>query len=166
MLNRQLGRTEFMPFAPVTLVEHSLDRYVDAERILLPGRFMTITCYCTGADEARVAGPPCTLDGTARPQIVRREDNPGFHASWRSTPAHGHPDADQHVVQHARGAIAAHPRSAVRAFPSRRTRLSSMGPFLVVAGSGARSRRAEGGGGMTIRPMAGRGFLISSMPSR
>lgn len=77
-LNRALRRTEFMPFAPAVLAEearrcfHGLD---GAERT---ARFMTITFACTEWMRSHCPGV-VHVDGTARPQLVRREDNPGLH---------------------------------------------------------------------------------------
>jgi carbamoyltransferase len=77
-INKRLGRTEFMPFAPYVLDE-------DAERIfdipphsLYPSRFMTITVNVK--EEHRSTIPAVVhIDGTARPQIVHREDNPIYY---------------------------------------------------------------------------------------
>jgi carbamoyltransferase len=77
-LNEALGRTEFMPFAPAVLdgeAERCFLGYDGAQRT---ARFMTITFNCT--DWMKEACPGVVhVDGTARPQIVRAEDNPGFH---------------------------------------------------------------------------------------
>jgi len=78
-LNRQLDRTEFMPFAPICL-------YEDAEEyfILRPGEkraceFMTLVTYCTEKMK-RECPAAVHIDGTARPQLVRADQNPGMHA--------------------------------------------------------------------------------------
>lgn len=77
-LNDRLDRSEFMPFAPVV-------RDVDATRIfklppqsLYAARFMTITCQVQ--DEWRDRIPAVVhVDGTARPQVIRRDDNPLYY---------------------------------------------------------------------------------------
>lgn len=76
-LNERLDRTEFMPFAPSVLGEH-VDEYFQIESGADAGRFMTITF---DAQERTAAAAPAVvhIDGTARPQIVHRSDNPGYH---------------------------------------------------------------------------------------
>jgi carbamoyltransferase len=74
-LNRRLERSEFMPFAPYVLEE-------DAERVFditsvnrYAARFMTITCAVKPEWHARIPAV-IHVDGSARPQIVRDQDNP------------------------------------------------------------------------------------------
>ena len=77
-LNKNLKRTEFMPFAPSTLYEEAPRCYDGVRGGETPARFMTITFQCT--DWMRTHCPGVVhLDGTARPQLVRREDNPGYY---------------------------------------------------------------------------------------
>jgi carbamoyltransferase len=81
-LNQRLGRTEFMPFAPVTLWEHRHECYRNLEGAELAAQFMTITFDCT--DSMRRDCPAAVhVDGTARPQLVREEINPGYYAILR-----------------------------------------------------------------------------------
>jgi carbamoyltransferase len=78
-LNKNLKRTEFMPFAPSTLDEaahHCYDGVAGAET---SARYMTITFQCTDWMQKHCPGV-VHLDKTARPQLVRREDNPSYHA--------------------------------------------------------------------------------------
>lgn len=71
-LNKRLDRTEFMPFAPVTLDEHADACYRGLDRCRHTAEFMTITCDCS--DEMRRTSPAVVhLDGTARPQLIRRD---------------------------------------------------------------------------------------------
>jgi carbamoyltransferase len=78
-LNEKLGRTEFMPFAPATLAEEAGRCYRSLATVANTARFMTITCDCT--EYMRLASPAAVhVDGTARPQLVDAETNPGFHA--------------------------------------------------------------------------------------
>jgi carbamoyltransferase len=77
-LNERLVRTEFMPFAPVTLWESRGECYRDLEGAEETARFMTITFDCT--EQMRRQSPAVVhVDGTARPQLLRREDNPGYY---------------------------------------------------------------------------------------
>jgi len=77
-LNKQLGRTEFMPFAPATLYEDRDKCYLNVEGAEHAAEFMTITFDCT--DWMRKHSPAAVhVDGTARPQLVRKEVNPSFY---------------------------------------------------------------------------------------
>jgi carbamoyltransferase len=78
-LNRMLRRSEFMPFAPTVLED-------DAPAILegwapdhASSRHMTTTYHVTPAGRA-IAPAVVHVDGTARPQVLRAEDNPRYHA--------------------------------------------------------------------------------------
>jgi carbamoyltransferase len=132
-LNRRLGRTEFMPFAPVTLAEHCRERYRDVDRCLPAARFMTITCACT--ELMRRESPAAVhVDGTARPQILRREDNPGFHAileEYRKLT--GIPTLINTSFNMHEEPIVCTPEDAVRAFRQACLDDLAMGPFLVHA---------------------------------
>ncbi|MBI4049956.1 MAG: hypothetical protein HY398_00735 [Candidatus Doudnabacteria bacterium] len=77
-LNKKLRRSEFMPFAPVTLIEHIKDCYIGIADDPLAAKYMTITYQCT--DQMKRESPACAhLDGTARPQVIKREDNPYYY---------------------------------------------------------------------------------------
>lgn len=77
-LNDRLSRTEFMPFAPVTLWEDRHDCYKGMEGAEETARFMTITFDCT--DEMKAMSPAvCHIDGTARPQLIRKGENPCYY---------------------------------------------------------------------------------------
>jgi carbamoyltransferase len=77
-LNDRLSRSEFMPFAPVVTAE-------DAESVFDLGpvkrgaaRFMTITCGVREAWRARIPAV-VHVDGTARPQVIERAQNPLYY---------------------------------------------------------------------------------------
>lgn len=78
-LNQQLHRTEFMPFAPMALYE-DFEKYFEIRKGTERScEFMTLVVGCT--DTMRRLCPAAVhIDGTARPQLVRREINPGMHA--------------------------------------------------------------------------------------
>lgn len=77
-LNTRLGRTEFMPFAPVTLYEKREECYINMPGAEHTAEFMTITFDCT--DKMKADCPAAVhVDGTARPQLVRREVNQGYY---------------------------------------------------------------------------------------
>jgi len=77
-LNQKFERTEFMPFAPVILEEHAAEYFPDWREDHVAARFMTITY---DASEVAKKNIPAAIhvDGTARPQVIRRQDNPGYY---------------------------------------------------------------------------------------
>lgn len=77
-LNKKLQRTEFMPFAPATIWEKREEEYLNLEGAEKPAKFMTITFNCTDVMKKRSPGV-VHLDGTARPQLVKKEDNPSYY---------------------------------------------------------------------------------------
>ncbi|MCH7891449.1 MAG: carbamoyltransferase [Gemmatimonadetes bacterium] len=77
-LNQRLGRSGFSPFGPVVLEEYADQCFHGREGAERAARFMTMAFACT--DWMRDHCPGVVhVDGTARPQIVRRQDNPGLH---------------------------------------------------------------------------------------
>ncbi len=75
-LNQRMNRTEFMPFAPVVRREDS-EKYFQGfeETDMLTAAFMTSTFYVTDIF-ARLCPAVTHIDNTARPQIVRKNDDP------------------------------------------------------------------------------------------
>ena len=78
-LNDQLGRTEFMPFAPAVLAEAAPRLFIGMDGgNTKTSEFMTITFDCT--EEMKEHSPAAVhIDGTARPQLVTPTSNPSFH---------------------------------------------------------------------------------------
>jgi carbamoyltransferase len=77
-LNRQLRRTEFMPFAPICPWEYAEEYFELREGEKRACEFMTYVVPCT--EKMRTTCPAAVhVDGTARPQLVRREINPGVY---------------------------------------------------------------------------------------
>lgn len=77
-LNRQLKRTEFMPFAPVILEQDAPAMMKDYGAINCRAmKYMTITGDVTEAF-ARVGSAAVHVDQTARPQVVGESDNPSL----------------------------------------------------------------------------------------
>ena len=71
-LNEQLGRTEFMPFAPVLLEEDAQDLFYNFASDKTT-KFMTMTFNCK--DEFINNYPAAAhIDGTARPQVLFKDD--------------------------------------------------------------------------------------------
>jgi carbamoyltransferase len=130
-LNKRLGRTEFMPFAPVTLYEAREKYFHNIKGAEHAAEFMTVTFDCT--DEMKRDCPAAVhIDGTARPQLIRREVNPGYYdilkeyekisgiSSLINTSFNMHEEP-----------IVCSPFDAVRAFLQGELDILVIGPFLV-----------------------------------
>lgn len=81
-LNKLLARSDFMPFAPALLAEDAPEWLEGYESARHAAEFMTVCFRCTPRMKA---GHPAVVhvDGTARAQLVARENNPAFHALLR-----------------------------------------------------------------------------------
>ena len=77
-LNVNLQRTEFMPFAPAVLWEERHRCFESMSGAEHPAQFMTITFDCTPWMSESMKGV-VHIDGTARPQLVKKDINPGFY---------------------------------------------------------------------------------------
>jgi carbamoyltransferase len=142
-LNKQLRRSEFMPFAPVTLAEHAGACYEGVSGAEHTAEFMTITFDATR--EMREQSPACVhIDGTARPQLVTREVNPSIY----QTLAHYHalsgiPSIINTSFNMHEEPIICTPAEAVRAFLAAHLDALAIGNYLVINESEeARARRA------------------------
>lgn len=76
-LNQRLKRTEFMPFAPSILEEDAAEFLAGWKPSQAAARFMTMTYDVL--ELGRRTPAVVHVDNTARPQVVRRQDNPSFH---------------------------------------------------------------------------------------
>jgi carbamoyltransferase len=77
-LNRRLERSEFMPFAPVVTESRAREVFEVTDTNAYASRFMTITCAVKPEWRERIPAV-VHVDGTARPQVIRREQNPLYH---------------------------------------------------------------------------------------
>ena len=77
-LNKRLKRTEFMPFAPVTIEELAPKCYQGWEKNHIASKYMTVTYNCT---PEMVKDCPATvhIDNTARPQVISKNDEKLMH---------------------------------------------------------------------------------------
>ncbi|MEP3479815.1 MAG: carbamoyltransferase C-terminal domain-containing protein [Fuerstiella sp.] len=77
-LNHQLGRTEFMPFAPAVMQDLGHRLFANVEGCEKTAEFMTVTFNCN--EEMKSKCPAAVhVDGTARPQFVSPETNASFY---------------------------------------------------------------------------------------
>jgi carbamoyltransferase len=77
-LNKRLKRTEFMPFAPVTLEEYADQCYENLAGARYPAKFMTVTFDCTNWMKEHCPAV-VHVDGTARPQLIDKDTNPSYY---------------------------------------------------------------------------------------
>lgn len=129
-LNEALVRTEFMPFAPATLQEDAERLYHNVKGAERTARFMTITFQCTDLMKRHCPGV-VHLDGTARPQLVRRADNPKYfriiqeYRRLTGLPAIINTSFNMHEEP-----IVCSPEDAIRAFQLGHLDYLAMGGFL------------------------------------
>jgi carbamoyltransferase len=130
-LNKQLGRTEFMPFAPACLAEEAPRLFKNLAGCEKTAEFMTITFDCT--DEMKRHSPAAVhVDGTARPQLVRPETNASFHKILKAYHARtGIPVLINTSFNMHEEPIVGSPADAVRAFLLGNVDYLAAGPFLV-----------------------------------
>lgn len=130
-LNKRLGRTEFMPFAPVTLYEARERCYHNVKGAEHAAEFMTITFDCT--EFMRENCPAAVhVDGTARPQLIRREVNPGYYDILTEyEKLSGIPSLINTSFNMHEEPIVNSPEDAVRAFLAGGLDYLAIGPFLV-----------------------------------
>jgi carbamoyltransferase len=155
-LNKRLDRTEFMPFAPATLEDELSRSFESLSGAEHTAEFMTITSDCTEWFR-RTCPAAVHVDGTARPQIVRKETNPSFHhvlEAYRKLTGIGtvvNTSFNMHEEP-----IVCVPQDAVRSFVRGHLDYLAIGPFIVenprlgsVVGEPPRrvDGAAQGGGG-------------------
>ncbi len=130
-LNARLNRTEFMPFAPVTLADRAQECFVGTEGGGRAARYMTITFEVSEAMKERSPGV-VHLDGTARPQIIHEADNPGYHEVLQTySEMSGAPTLINTSFNMHGEPIVCSPQDAIRAFRASGLPWLTVGPFLV-----------------------------------
>lgn len=130
-LNEKLGRSEFMPFAPVTLFEKRQDCYVNSHQAMSASEFMTVTFNCT--PQMKNLSPAAVhIDGTARPQIIKKETNLPYHAVVESYyKKTGIPSLINTSFNIHEEPIVLSPQDAIETFKKARLDYLAIGPFLV-----------------------------------
>ncbi|MCL4871390.1 MAG: carbamoyltransferase [Anaerolineae bacterium] len=143
-LNEHLKRTEFMPFAPATLVEHASACYENLSGAEDPARFMTITFDCTPQMRAQSPGV-VHVDGTARPQLLDPETAPDFYAILTAYHRRtGIPSLINTSFNMHGEPIVCTPQDAIRSFLAGNLDVLAMGNWLLMSDAAA-ARRFQGG---------------------
>lgn len=129
-LNHQLGRTEFMPFAPAALASEAHRLFKNVSGCEKTAEFMTITFDCTD-EMIRQCPAAVHVDGTARPQLVSEKTNPSFHKILQGYYARtGIPAVINTSFNMHEEPIICSPQDAVRAFLLGNIDYLAIGPFL------------------------------------
>lgn len=130
-LNKQLARTEFMPFAPAVLAEAASRLFHNLAGCEKTAEFMTITFDCT--EEMKRHSPAAVhVDGTARPQLVTPRSNPSFHRLLRAYQARtGIPVIINTSFNMHEEPIVCSPADAIRAFLLGNLDYLAIGSYLV-----------------------------------
>ena len=130
-LNDKLGRTEFMPFAPVTLWEERHAMYENIDGVDFAAQFMTVTTNCTAKMKSDCPAA-VHVDGTARPQLIKREVNPGYYDIVKEyEKLTGIPTLINTSFNMHEEPIVCTPGDAARAFVRGGLDVMAAGPFLV-----------------------------------
>lgn len=134
-LNKRLGRTEFMPFAPVTLAEHAEECYLNLKGAEYTAKFMTITFDCT--DYMKKTSPATVhVDDTARPQLISEKENWSYyHILKEYHKITGIPTIVNTSFNMHEEPIVCTPDDAIRAFTRGHLDYLAIGKFFVKADS-------------------------------
>ena len=130
-LNKRLDRTEFMPFAPATIDDELAKSFESLRGAEHTAEFMTITSDCTEWFR-RTCPAAVHVDGTARPQIVRKATNASFYRileEYRALTGIGtvvNTSFNMHEEP-----IVCTPEDAVRSFVRGHLDYLAIGPFIV-----------------------------------
>jgi carbamoyltransferase len=140
-LNTRLRRSEFMPFAPVTLSERVDECYRDFRGAEFTAEFMTITFDCT--DQMKKTSPAVVhVDGTARPQVIHRKKNPRYYDILKAySDKTGIPSLVNTSFNMHEEPIVCSPDDAVRSFVAGELDYLAIGDFIVQRNPSRTSQR-------------------------
>lgn len=130
VLNKRLTRTEFMPFAPSTMEEHSSEVYKGYGSAKYPARFMTIT-FDVVKDYINKIPAVVHVDNTARPQCVTKKQNDSYHKILKAykdisgLPLFVNTSFNVHEQP-----IVCRPHDAIKAFKEKRVDVLAIGNFI------------------------------------
>lgn len=130
-LNAALRREEFMPFAPILRWEDGAEAFEHFSTAGLAARFMTVALP---ARPAFAAACPAAVhvDGTARPQVVRAEEDAELHGMLtRYVQRSGRPGLVNTSFNLHEEPIVCTPMDAVRAFRQSGLPIMRLGDFVV-----------------------------------
>lgn len=130
-LNENLNRSEFMPFAPACVEEEADSLFENLAGGKNAARFMTVTFRCKQRARDLCSGT-VHIDNTARPQVVRAEDNPSY---YRIISEYGKLSGVSCVINTSFNVheepIVRSPEDAIRAFVDSQLDYLAIGDFIV-----------------------------------
>jgi carbamoyltransferase len=131
-LNKQLKRTEFMPFAPVTLEERAEECYKNLDKAKHATKFMTIALSVT--DYMAENMPAAVhIDKTARPQIINRQTNSVYYDTLKEyEKITGLPSLINTSFNMHEEPIVCNPQEALDAYKASNLDALSIGNFLII----------------------------------
>jgi carbamoyltransferase len=130
-LNHRLNRTEFMPFAPVTIHSLAGKCFNEWQPDHPCPQFMTI-CYSCTPWMAEQCPAIVHIDNTARPQIVKREHNPEYHDVIKYYfELSGRPAIINTSFNHHEEPIVMSPGDAIRSYQKGNVDILVMGDYFV-----------------------------------
>lgn len=130
-LNKRLDRTEFMPFAPVTLDRLAAESFINWTPEDAASSYMTMCYDCTDWFKEKC---PATVhvDGTARPQVVNRPDAPRYYDVIESYyKACGRPALINTSFNFHEEPILRTPEHAIRSFKNGNVDILAIGNFII-----------------------------------
>ena len=129
-VNKKLGLSEFMPFAPSTLESSARRCYKNTKGAMHTAKFMTITFNVT--DSFSKSSPAVThIDGTARPQLVAGENRKYMKIINDYRKLTGIPTIVNTSFNMHEEPIVCSPQDAIRSFLTGRLDYLAIGNFLV-----------------------------------
>ncbi len=130
-LNARLRRTEFMPFAPVSLDGHAAELYEGIGHVRHAAQFMTVTTNCSATMKAQ-SPAAVHVDGTARPQLVTEEVNRSlYRVLTRYRERTGIPTLINTSFNIHEEPIVCSPDDAIRAWKDGALEVLAIGSFIV-----------------------------------
>lgn len=143
-LNNALCRSEFMPFAPVTLSEYAEKCYVHIQKGAYTAKFMTMTFDCT--PKMKKQSPAVVhVDGTARPQLIDQKINPEYYEIVkRYHRLTGIPSTVNTSFNMHEEPIVCSPYDAIRAFKLGKLDALAIGSYLVENEHGITAAKRKG----------------------
>lgn len=129
-LNKRLGRTEFMPFAPIVMADKGHEVFEGVSGKEHACKFMTVIVDCT--EWTKQHCPAIVhVDGTARPQFVSKDINHSMYRILEEYEARtGIPMLVNTSFNMHEEPIVCSPEDAVRAYLASRLDYLALGPFL------------------------------------
>ena len=130
-LNNKLKRTEFMPFAPITIDKFAKKMYQNLDTKYFAAKFMTTTTKCS---KKAISCSPAAIhiDNTARPQIITKKANQKIYNLLNEYyKISGNPNLINTSFNVHEEPIVCTPNDAIRAFKSSKLDYLYIGDYVI-----------------------------------